>query len=68
MEFRLDRTAFHLGNHREIERYHISCQAESIIDRLRAASYLNSVAFNYDLNSPPQLDRTAFTTRKHIVS
>jgi hypothetical protein len=64
-EFRLDRTAFHAGTHKETERYHARNQPETAVDRLKAAAYLNSVAFNYDLNNPPRLDRTTFTSRKH---
>ena len=64
MEFRLDRTAFHAGTHEETERYHAQNQPETMAERL-AAAYLNSVAFNYDLNNPPHLDRTVFTARQH---
>ena len=65
MEFRLDRKAFHAGTHEETERYHARNQPETMAERLRAAAYLNSVAFNYDLNNPPRLDRTAFAARRH---
>ncbi|GAA4042922.1 hypothetical protein GCM10022409_31080 [Hymenobacter glaciei] len=36
-----------------------------MVERLRAAQYLNSVAFNFDLDNPPRLDRTAFSCRAH---
>jgi hypothetical protein len=36
-----------------------------MVERLRAAAYLNSVAYGYDLQNPPKLDRTAFSTRQH---
>ncbi|SDY50165.1 hypothetical protein [Hymenobacter psychrophilus] len=65
MSFRLDRTAFHAGTHEENARYHAQQQPSTMEERLRAAAYLNSVAYNYDLNNPPRLDRTAFSTRKH---
>ena len=29
-------------------------------ERLKIAAYLNSIAFNYPLESPPRLDRTKF--------
>ena len=32
-------------------------------ERLKIASYLNSVAFNYDMNNPPRMDRTKFSTK-----
>jgi hypothetical protein len=65
MEFRLDRTAFHAGTHEETERYHARNQPKTMAERLQAAAYLNSVAFNYDLNNPPRLDRMAFSARRH---
>ena len=65
MSFRLDRTAFHAGTHEETEAYHRQTQPETMVERLRAAMYLNSVAFNFDLNNPPRLDRTVFSCRSH---
>ena len=65
MSFRLDRTAFHAGTHAETEAYHRAHQPDTPTERLRAAMYLNSVAYNYDLNNPPRLDRTAFSCRAH---
>jgi hypothetical protein len=32
-------------------------------DRLKVATYLNSVAYNFDLNNPPQMDRTKFSAK-----
>jgi len=65
MSFRLDRTAHHAGTHEENARYHATHQPPTPAERLQAAAYLNSVAYGYDLNNPPKLDRTAFSTRQH---
>ena len=65
MSFRLDRTAFHAGTHEQNARYHAQQQPTTPAERLRAAAYLNSVAFGYDMENPPRLDRTVFSTRKH---
>ncbi|MDQ2794413.1 MAG: hypothetical protein M3Y12_10470 [Bacteroidota bacterium] len=65
MAFRLDRTAFHAGTHAQAAAYHRQQQPETMAKRLRAAHYLNSVAFNFDLDNPPRLDRTAFSCRAH---
>ncbi len=65
MSFRLDRTAFHAGTHAETEAYHRAQQPETMADRLRAAMYLNSMAYNFDLNHPPRMDRTVFSCRAH---
>ena len=67
MPFRLDRTAHHAGTHEEAEAYHRRHQPDTMADRLRAAMYLNSVAFNFDINHPPRLDRTAFSCRAHAA-
>lgn len=65
MPFRLDRTTFHAGTHEENARYHAQNQPATLSERLRAAAYLNSVAYGYDLNNPPRLDRTVFSMRQH---
>ncbi len=38
-------------------------QTQSLEERLRAANYLNSVAYNFDINDPPKMDRTYFRMR-----
>ena len=65
MTFRLDRTAFHAGTHAQNAEYHARQQPATPAERLRAAAYLNSVAFGYDLGNPPRLDRTVFSARQH---
>ncbi|MBU6119458.1 hypothetical protein [Hymenobacter siberiensis] len=65
MSLRLDRTAFHAGTHAETEACHRVQEPATLAERLRVAMYLNSVAFNFDLNNPPRLDRTAFSCRAH---
>ena len=65
MPFRLDHTAHNAGTHEQAAQYHATYQPATPAERLRAAAYLNSVAYGYDLNNLPRLDRTAFTTRQH---
>ena len=65
MPFRLNRTAFHAGTHAETEAYHRAQEPATLAERLRVAMYLNSVAFNFDINNPPRLERTAFSCRAH---
>lgn len=59
MPFRLDRTAFHAGT--QAEACHQQHQPATPAGRLRAAMYLNSIAFNFDSNNPPRLDCTVFS-------
>jgi len=63
--FKLDRTAFHAGSHEQTEKYYAKNQPETPEARLRAANYLNSVAFQFDLSNPPKMDRSVFSMRKH---
>ena len=65
MSFRLDRTAFHAGTHEQAEAYHRQHEPATLTERLRVAMYLNSVAFDFDLNHPPRLDRAVFSCRAH---
>ena len=65
MSFRLDRTAHHAGTHEQAAQYHARHQPATVAGRLRAAAYLNSVAYGYDLTNPPRPDRTAFAIRQH---
>jgi hypothetical protein len=61
--FKLDRSAFkgqtlnEAANHTEYYKK-ISWQ-----ERLKVAAYLNSIAYNFDLNNPPRMDRTKFSTK-----
>lgn len=66
MNFRLDRTAFRAGTHEELaEAEREFWQSQTMPERLRAAAYLNSVAFGYDPENPPRMDKTVFSVRKH---
>ena len=64
MSFRLDRTAHHAGTHEQAAQYHARHQPATPIKRLRTATCLNSVAYDYDLDNPPRLDPTAFIIRQ----
>lgn len=66
-QFKLDRSAFHAGSHMDTEIFYAKNQPKTSVERLLAASYLNSVAFLFDLNNPPKMDRTVFSMRKHQV-
>lgn len=68
-EPRLDRTAFWAGTHKENEqRTREFWSMQTIRKRLEAAAYLNSVAYDYDVNNPPKMDRTVFSMRKNKSS
>ncbi|MEO8853997.1 MAG: hypothetical protein ABI359_09465 [Ginsengibacter sp.] len=62
-EFKLDRMAFKMYHNSETQNNFLFWQSQSLEDRLKAANYLNSVAYNFSLNDPPKLDRTYFKIR-----
>jgi len=62
--YRLDRTAFIAQTMEKASNNYSYWKQQSYTERLRASFYLNSVAFNFDINNPPRLDRTAFKTRQ----
>lgn len=64
--FKLDRTAFVAGSHKELsDKNREYWKSQSMEERLRAAVYLNSVAWNYPLDTPPKMDRSVSSMRKH---
>jgi hypothetical protein len=62
-EFRLDRSAFKAQSIKEAAVHSTHYKKLTWQERLRIADYLNSVAFDYDINCPPRMDRTKFSTR-----
>ncbi len=62
--FRLDRTAFKAHTAEKASASHAEYYKKlTWQERVRIANYLNSIAYNYPVDSPPRLDRTAFKTR-----
>ena len=61
--FRLDRTAFKAHTMKEAANHADEYKKLSWQDRLKVAAYLNSVAYNFDLNNPPRMDRTKFSAK-----
>ena len=62
--YRLDRTAFSAQTAKEAANKYAYWKQQSYTERLKASFYLNSVAFNFDINNPPCLDRAAFKIRQ----
>lgn len=63
MKYRLDRNAFKAQTFEEEQRTKTFAEA-SYLERLRISFYLNSIAFNFDVNNPPKMDKTVFLMRK----
>lgn len=62
---KLDRTAFASLTAQEADHQLEYWLSKTMVERLEAAHYLNSVAYNFDFNNPPRMDRTVFSMRKH---
>lgn len=65
MSFRLDRTKFKMQTFREASHQLEYWKTKTVEERLGAAFYLMSVAYDFDIENPPRLDRTVFSMRKH---
>ncbi len=63
--YKLDRTAFKSQSANEPSSHASYWKKQSAEERLKAAMYLNSVAFNYDFSNPPRMDKTLHRQRKH---
>ncbi len=61
--FTLDRTAFKAHTHKEAANHADVYKKLSWQERLKVAAYLNSVAYNFDINNPPLMDRTKFSAK-----
>ncbi len=65
--FRLDRTVGKGHSHDDAANQSLYWKSKTVDERLAGAMYLNSVAYSFDINNPPRLDRTVFSTRKHEI-
>ncbi len=64
--FKLDRTVGKGQTHEEASANQAAYwKTKTVDERLAVVMYLNSIAYNFDINNPPRLDRTVFRTRKH---
>lgn len=64
-DFRLDRTAFKAHNAIEAADHSTHYNKLSWQERLRISAYLNSIAYNYPFQNPPQMDKTKFSARRN---
>jgi len=62
-DFKLDRTAFRAQTRNEAANHARIYKKLSWQQRLKIAAYLNSVAYNFDFNNTPRIDRTKFSAK-----
>lgn len=61
--YKLDKTVFKAQTVNEASNHADYYKQLTWQERLRITAYLNSVAFNYDINNPPRMDKTIFKAR-----
>ena len=61
---KLDRTAFKHQTLQEASHNLEYWKNQSYEKRLESANYLNSIAYNFDVDNPPRLDKTYFKIRQ----
>jgi hypothetical protein len=61
--YKLDKTAFKMHSHASASHHYAYWKSRSLKERLAAAAYLNSVAYNYSFTDPPKMDRNYFSMR-----
>ena len=62
--FKLDRTAFRAHTTLAATKMHAEFyKTLTWQERLKIANYLNSIAYNYPVDSPPKMDRTKFIAK-----
>jgi hypothetical protein len=62
-DYRLDRSAFRAQSLKEAAEHSKYYKKLSWNERLSVTFYLNSIAFGFDRNNPPKLDRSSFSAR-----
>ena len=61
--YKLDRSAFKMQTAVKASNNYCFWKNQSFAQRLEAAFYLNSVAYNFDISNPPGIDKTFFQIR-----
>jgi hypothetical protein len=62
--YKLDRNSFKKQSFEEASNHGYSYKNMSVSERLSVSFYLNSVAYNFDINYPPKMDKTVFKLQK----
>ena len=64
-KYRLDKTAFKIQSVEEADDAMRNYSEYTTKERLEIAWYLTSVAYCFDMEHPPRMDKTAFRIKKH---
>lgn len=63
-KYRLDKTAFQAMTVQEADDYMRNYKNYSWKERLKISFYLTSLAYSFDINNPPKMDKTFFVALK----
>ena len=63
-KYRMDKTAFKVQTFEEADDVMRDYSSYSMQERLRIYWYLTSIAYKFDLDNPPRMDKTVFRTKK----
>lgn len=63
-KYRMDKTAFKIQTFEEADEAMRNYTNHSEKERLEIAYYLTSVAYRFDMEHPPRMDKTAFRIKK----
>lgn len=61
----MDKTAFKLHTVEEADEAMRNYSNHTAKERLEIAFYLTSVAYQFDMENPPRMDKTVFCIKKH---
>ncbi len=64
-KFRLDKTAFKAQTVAEADESMRNYLNYSAKERLEIAYYLTSIAYGFDIDNPPRMDKTFFQIKSH---
>ena len=63
-KYRMDKTAFKVQTFEEADDVMRDYSSYSMQERLRIYWYLTSIAYKFDLDNPPRMDKTVFRIKK----
>ena len=63
-KYRMDKTAFKIQTVEEADDAMCNYTNHSAKERLEIAFYLTSIAYKFDMDNPPRMDKTAFRIKK----
>ena len=64
-KYRMDKTAFKLQTVEEANDAMWDYTNHTVKERLEIAYYLTSIAYKFDMNNLPRMDKTAFRIKNH---